>query len=148
MRCEEIMKKNIECVAEDDTALDAAQTMRDENIGFLPVCEEDMGPVGTLTDRDLAIRVCAEDRVPSKTKVGEVMSREVIACSPADDISDAQRLMAQHHKSRILVCDESKRLVGVISLSDIIEYEATAGAETLREVSSREVGSRVARPNG
>jgi CBS domain-containing protein len=70
-------------------------------------------------------------------KCGEVMSRNPIWCAPGDDVSRAAELMAQHHISRICVC-EKDILKGVISLSDIVLAERDRGAETLRKVSERE----------
>src|SRR5258706_9849461 len=137
MRCEEIRKRDVECVSPQDNVQTAARRMRDENVGFLPVCGDDKKVVGTVTDRDLAIRVVAENRVPLSTKVGDVLTREVIACRPADDVKKAQQLMAKHHKSRMIVIDDSDRVIGVISLSDIAQRFSDAG-ETLREVSERE----------
>jgi len=138
MRCEEIMKRAVECVTAKDSVQLAARKMRDDNIGFLPVCEDGAKVVGTITDRDLAVRACADDKSASKTRIGDVMTREVVACRPSDDISRAQELMSKHHKSRMLCIDEGGKLVGVISLSDIAQHQADAGAQTLREVTTRE----------
>jgi CBS domain-containing protein len=140
MRCDQIMKKNPECVTPDETALVAARKMRSSHIGFLPVCELASGKVaGTLTDRDLCIRVCAEDKKGSETKISEVMTREVITCRPEQDVSEAAELMAENHKSRIMVVDGAGKLVGVISLSDIATYDSSVATRTMREVSEREV---------
>jgi CBS domain-containing protein len=138
MRCEEIMKKDVECAAPTETIQSAAIRMRDENIGFLPVCDESGKVLGTITDRDIAIRVAAEDR-PARTTVEQVMTREAVACKPSDDVRDCERLMAQKQKSRMLCLDDRGRLVGVISLSDIAKREqGDRAAETLRQVSARE----------
>jgi CBS domain-containing protein len=138
MRCDEIMKSTVECVTANDSVQTAARKMRDDNIGFLPVCEDGSKVLGTITDRDIAIRACADDRPASKTTIGDVMTHEVVACSPSDDVSKAQELMSKHHKSRMLCIDDAGKLVGVISLSDIAQHEADAGAQTLREVTTRE----------
>jgi CBS domain-containing protein len=138
MRCEQIMKKNIECVTQQDNVQIAARKMRDQNVGFLPVCENGKKVVGTITDRDIALRACADDHQASTTSIADVMTREVIACKPQDDITKAQQLMSEHHKSRMLCIDDSGKLVGVISLSDIAQYESDAGGRTLRNVTARE----------
>jgi CBS domain-containing protein len=93
--------------------------------------------MGTLTDRDLAIRLVAEDRGGDET-IDRIMTNEVIACSPEDDLTEALRLMRENHKSRILMVDKEGRLQGVISLSDIAQVAEEEGAETLRAVSERE----------
>jgi CBS domain-containing protein len=138
MRCDEIMKRDVEFVSPRDTVEDAAIRMKDHGIGFLPVCDESRRVVGTLTDRDITIRVLAARKPPS-TFVEEVMSDEVTSCPPDDDVEDARGTMAENHKARIVCCDEDGRLLGVISLSDLAQYaEVEAASETLREVSERE----------
>jgi CBS domain-containing protein len=140
MRCEDIMKRDVECVGTQDTVQDAARRMREANVGFLPVCDSGNKVLGTVTDRDLAIRVLAEGKA-STAPVGEVMSREVIACRPGDDLSRAEDLLAAHKKSRIICTDESGRLAGVISLSDVAQYDQERIGVTMREVTEREAPS-------
>lgn len=138
MRCEEIMKRDLECVSPQDKVDTAASKMRDQNVGFLPVCEQDMKVLGTLTDRDIAIRVVAEKR-GGDVLVKDVMSNEVVTCHMHDDLRKAEDLMAKNHKSRIMCIDDDNRLVGVISLSDIAQHERGArAASTLKKVSERE----------
>lgn len=138
MLCEEIMKDDVQCVSPVDSVEDAARRMRDEGVGFLPVCDESRQVLGTLTDRDIVIRAVA-DGLPGLTAVEEVMSSEVVACSIKDDVEVAQQLMAENRKSRIICLDADGRLAGVISLSDIAQLEQGAGAaDTLRQVSERE----------
>jgi CBS domain-containing protein len=138
MRCEDIMKRDIECLRPDETVQSAARKMRDNDIGFLPVCDAAGKVLGTLTDRDITVRVCAENRPIGSTKVMDVMTRQAITSRPSDDITRAEELMARHHKSRMLVCDDSDKLVGIISLSDIAEHDDEHAADTLRAIAERE----------
>lgn len=139
MRCEEIMKGSVECLKTHHSAAQAAIKMRDAGVGFLPVCDDDGKAVGTLTDRDIVLRVCAEDRLPSAVQAVDIMTHEVICCSPLDDVTRAQALMAAHQKSRIMVTDGHGRIVGVISLSDLAQHaEAGQVGRTVRAVSERE----------
>ena len=109
----------------------------------MPICEKDHAGghrlIGTLTDRDIVLRVVAFEggRDPRAVKCGEIMSKNPISCKPADDISRAADLMAEHHISRMCVC-EGEILKGVISLSDVAQASRQRGAETLRKVSERE----------
>ena len=137
MQCAEIMKRDIECVAPQASIQSAARKMREQNVGFLPVCDEGMRVVGTVTDRDIAIRAVANG-LSSNMTVETVMTPEVVACRPEDELSYARELMAEHHKSRIMCISRSGRLEGIISLSDIAQLDEITGRETLREVSSRE----------
>ncbi|HEX2494078.1 MAG TPA: CBS domain-containing protein [Steroidobacter sp.] len=137
MICSDIMKTDVEYVSPQTSVRDAARKMRDLNVGFLPVCDENMHAIGAITDRDIAVRGVADDE-PSTARVEHILTPEVVACSPDDDISYALELMALHHKSRIMCINESGRIEGVISLSDIAEADEYEGASALREISSRE----------
>ena len=138
MTCDEIMKRDVECVSPGDTVEDAAARMRDANVGFLPICDQSRKVLGTLTDRDITIRLVAAGK-PGSTLVEDVMTRDAVTCRPDDDIREAQVSMAEHEKSRIMCVDEEGRLAGVISLSDIAQHElGDRAAEILREVSERE----------
>ncbi len=137
MLVNEIMKSPKTCLSSTKVR-DCAMLMSSENLGFLPVCNDAGEPVGTVTDRDIALRVIAEART-SDTRVEDVMTREVVACHVGDDLADAERLMREHRKSRIMVLDDAGKLVGVISLSDIAEAEEEGvAADTMRAVASRE----------
>jgi CBS domain-containing protein len=138
MRCEEVMKRDVQCVSSRESVQLAAQRMANGNIGFLPVCDESGVVLGALTDRDLVLRVLAHGR-PETTPIADVFTHEVVACHPGDDLFEAQTMMAKHHKSRIMCLDEQNHVVGVISLSDIAQQSSEArAAKTLRQVSERE----------
>lgn len=138
MRCEEVMKRDVRCITPEESAELAAQRMATDNVGFLPVCDAFGAVLGTVTDRDLALRVLARGG-PASTRIADVFTREVVACHPGDELSEAQALMARHHKSRIMCIDEGNRVVGVISLSDIAQQSSEArAAQTLRQISQRE----------
>lgn len=136
MKLKEIMKSDPQCISPDQPTQAAARMMRDANVGFLPVCDDSGKVLGTITDRDITLRVVAAGKSPS-TKVEQVMSKEVIAGKPEDELNDAQQQMASAKKSRLLVTDEAGKLVGVVSLSDIAKHGENA-SETMRGVTSRE----------
>ena len=138
MLCEHLMKQMVECVSPADPVRLAAQRMKGENIGFLPVCDDERHVLGTVTDRDIAMRLVAEDK-PTNTPVEQIMTREVVACRPTDSVTKARRVMGENQKSRLLCTDEDGHLVGVISLSDLAEIEPAGAVRTLREVALREV---------
>ena len=138
MLCSEIMKSSIECVSPGDTAEMAAQRMRDHKVGFLPVCDPELRVVGTLTDRDLAVRLIAQG-LPGTTPVEDIMTREVISCRSTDTIAHAEDLMGLFHVSRILCTEEDGTIAGLISLSDVAEHDSTSRAgQTLKDVTVRE----------
>jgi CBS domain-containing protein len=138
MRCEDIMTSEVEVLRHSQTAREAAQLMRDLNIGFLPICDDAKQLVGVLTDRDIALRVVAEDR-PSSVAVAEVMTEEVITCSPEDDAERAEQLMRTNQKARLVCVDDTGRVVGVISLADLAQYETERRAgQVVADVTGRE----------
>jgi CBS domain-containing protein len=138
MLCEDIMKREVECAQASETVQVAAGKMRDGNVGFLPVCDENGKVIGTLTDRDITVRMVAEGLGP-QTAVRDLMTPELVCCRPSDDLVIAERLMGERQKSRIVCTDRNGNLVGVISLSDIAQEEADAQlADTVRQVTERE----------
>jgi len=110
---------------------DAARIMKDADTGIVPVVESDR-LVGTITDRDIAIRVVAEGKDPQATKVDEVASREIVTVDPEQDLDEALRLMAQHQVRRLPVVEEDGRPVGILSQADVAR--AGGDAETGRVV--------------
>lgn len=138
MRCEDIMKRDVKCLGPHDTVQSAARAMRQENVGFLPVCDASMKALGTITDRDLTIRVLADGRA-ADTRIQDVMTKEVVSCRANEELSRAEDLMAQNRKSRCMCTDDSGKLIGVISLADLAKRgDEARAAETMRGVSERE----------
>lgn len=104
------------------TVADAARLMRDLNVGFIPVCQADGSVLGTVTDRDLVLQVMAGQR-SYDTRLDEVMSTDIVACQPADDARRAEDLMRQNQVDRVLVIDEAGVVAGIVSLSDVAQFE-------------------------
>jgi CBS domain-containing protein len=122
MNVEDLMSEAKGC-RQGDTVRDCATLMRDEEIGFVPICNDAGEPMGAITDRDLTIRVLAAG-FSADEPIDRFMTRDVVACRFGDDVDDAERLMRGHQKSRIMVCDDSGKLRGVISLADIAGVES------------------------
>jgi CBS domain-containing protein len=118
MQIKEIMTRNVECARPDATLEQAAQRMRDLDVGTLPVCDNDR-LAGMLTDRDIAIRAVAEGMDPRSTTVRDVMTSGVTYCFENQDVDEAARLMEEKQVRRIVVLDERKRLAGILSLGDL-----------------------------
>ena len=99
----------------------AAKMMKDEDVGLAPIVEGNR-LVGTLTDRDIAIRVVAEGRDPKSTTVREVASSDLVTVDPQQDLDEALRLMAQHQVRRLPVVEEDGRLVGIVAQADVARH--------------------------
>jgi CBS domain-containing protein len=109
---------------------EAAQIMLEVDAGALPVGDDDR-LVGMITDRDIAVRAVAS-RKPPETKVSEVMTNQVLYCFDDEDVEDVADTMSEQKVRRLPVVDRDKRLVGIISLADLAQYDKvqTAGRAT------------------
>jgi CBS domain-containing protein len=113
---------------------DAAQRMKEEDVGSLPVVEEDR-LVGILTDRDIVLRVVAERINPDSVKVGDVASKELVTVEPEQSLDDALALMAHHRVRRLPVVEEG-RLIGMLAQADVaIVAKGKDAGEMLEEIS-------------
>jgi CBS domain-containing protein len=132
---QELMTSNPCSIDSDKSVAYAAKMMRDEDVGLAPIVEGNR-LVGTLTDRDIAIRVVAEGKDPESTKVTEIASTNVITVDPQQDLDEALRLMAQHQVRRLPVVEEDGRLVGVVAQADVARNadDAQTG-EVVEEIS-------------
>jgi|SRR5215469_15133593 len=134
MRIAEIMSADVHLVGPDDTVQSAAKMMADEDVGFLPVGENDR-LIGMLTDRDIALRAVAQGKDPKKTKVRDIMTAKVLYCTDEDDVADAAENMAELRIRRLPIVDSNKRLVGIVSLGDIaFRHKADVAGATLEGV--------------
>jgi CBS domain-containing protein len=129
---EEIMTTNPRTVNVDGTVLQAAQLMRDSDIGDVIVVED--GQVtGMVTDRDIVVRAVAEGRDPESTTVGEIATTGVQAIEPDASVDDALRMMREHDIRRLPVV-KNGRPVGIVSLGDLaVEREPDS---TLADISA------------
>ena len=114
----DLMTDNPRTIDAEKPVAYAAKMMRDEDVGLAPIVQGDR-LVGTLTDRDIAIRVVAEGRDPESTTVREVASTDLVTIDPEQSLDEALRLMAQHQVRRLPVVEEDGRLVGVLAQADV-----------------------------
>jgi len=113
----------------------AAKMMKQENVGIAPIVEGDR-LIGTLTDRDIAVRVVAEGKSPETTRVREVASAAPVTVDPEQDLDEALRLMATHQVRRLPVVEEDGRVVGVLAQADVAEEaKAKKTGELVEEIS-------------
>jgi CBS domain-containing protein len=117
----DLMTSNPHSLESGSSVLEAARLMRDEDTGIVPVVEGER-LVGTLTDRDVAIRVVAEGKDASSTTVGEISSRELVTIDPQQGLDEALRLMARHQVRRLPVVEEDGRLVGIVAQADVAKH--------------------------
>jgi CBS domain-containing protein len=134
-RLRDVMTPSPATVRISDPAILAAQVMRDEDVGSVPVMDE--GTIaGIITDRDIAIQIVAEGKEPQTASVGQYMSTDLVTGRPDMTLREASELMGRHQIRRLPVVDQN-RLVGIVSLGDLaLEHEEDEEVEeTLEEIS-------------
>jgi len=118
LRVADIMTRDIETIGPTATVQEAAERMKVLNIGSLPVCL-DSRLVGTITDRDITVRVTAEGRDPLATAVRDVMTQPVVTVRPQQEILEAEQLMHDSQVRRLPVVELDGRLVGYVTTATI-----------------------------
>jgi CBS domain-containing protein len=117
LKVRDIMTKDIASLRSDDSLEHAAQLMKQYNCGALPVCTQDK-LIGIITDRDIAVRSVAAGEDVAHTRVGDVMTNNVVFANPETDVQDAARIMSDRQIRRLPVV-ENNSLIGIVALGDI-----------------------------
>ena len=121
----DVMTPMPECCTPDDSIIEVAHVMEARDVGIVPIVEslETRRVVGVITDRDVVLRVVAAGRDPNEVvSVRDVMSPEIVSCSPDADVLHVEELMKQHQIRRVLVVDDNGSVVGVVSMADVARH--------------------------
>lgn len=113
------MHAGCECIGENQSVLDAAKRMEQLDIGAMPICGQDDHLKGMITDRDIVVRVLAQDKDPATTMAGKLAQDRLLFTRADTPIDQALSLMEEHAVRRLPVLDENKRLCGMITEADI-----------------------------
>jgi CBS domain-containing protein len=119
--CESMMTKDPICCLPTDTVVKAAQLMKRENIGSIPVIENELTRklVGIVTDRDLALKVVAQGKDAKSTQVESVMTNTLVTCLAEDEIQMALDAMSEHQLRRIPIVNNENKILGIIAQADV-----------------------------
>jgi len=131
----DLMSRDVKVINPDMTIGEAAQKMRDGDFGMLPVGEDDR-MIGTISDRDIAIRAIAEGK-DAETKVRDVMTEGIAWAYEDDSVEKAALIMSERQVRRLPVVNRNKRLVGIVALGDfaVEGSEIKPAAKALSEIS-------------
>ena len=121
LKVEDVMVKEVITISENSTVKEAAEVMNKFEIGCLIAVRKGKA-IGIITERDLLKRVVADTRDVTKTEVKDVMSSPLVIVEPSMDLEEAVKLMFQMKIKKLPVVD-GKRLVGLISLTDIARFQ-------------------------
>ena len=119
MTCAEVMTPSPTACQPQHTTVDAAELMRREDCGLVPVVSENGKLIGVLTDRDIVIKVVAEGRDARSTAVSEVMSTDLVTCLPQETVETVMEQMATRQVRRIPIVERDGSLVGIVAQADI-----------------------------
>ncbi|HEY9686966.1 MAG TPA: CBS domain-containing protein [Coleofasciculaceae cyanobacterium] len=120
-KAQDIMTQNPMTCREQDPIRRAVEVMKQQNTGVVPIVGGNDQPVGIVTDRDICLDVILNNMDPTSTPVGKIMHKNLLTCSPQDDLNQVIRQMEQRQVKRILVV-ENQRLIGIISEHDIVSH--------------------------
>jgi CBS domain-containing protein len=133
-RIREVMTPGPETIQADRPTTEAAKLMKETDAGMIPVMDNG-NLLGTVTDRDIALRVVAEGKDPRSTPVGEIASKDPVTIEPDRDLEEALHLMAENQVRRLPVVEDG-RLVGVVAQADVArEGDEKEVGHTVEEIS-------------
>lgn len=110
-------------ISPTETVLEAARRMNANRVGGLVVTDAALGIIGIMTERDILTRVVAESRPPDSTHVSEIMTPKVVFCTPTTTVQECREVMTRRRLRHLPVVDNGD-LVGIISIGDLMAYEA------------------------
>jgi CBS domain-containing protein len=136
MQVREVMSRNVKVIDSTATLLEAAEMMRDQDIGAIPVADANR-PIGMLTDRDIVVRALADYRDPNQTRVRDIITPRLSTVYEDQDVQEAAALMAKDQVRRLLVIDHQQAPVGILSMGDLGKSDTGSGsaADALKGVS-------------
>jgi len=136
MKVKDCMHRGVAWVGPETSIRQLAQMMRDEDIGSIPIGENDR-LIGMVTDRDIVCRGLTGPGDCDDLMAGDVMSKPIVYCRADEDVEDALRIMEHNKIRRLPVIDENKRLCGMLSIGDISERAGRdLTGEVMRSVSA------------
>lgn len=120
MKASKIMTKSVGFCQAPDTLADALKIMWEKDCGIVPVVDAESKVIGTVTDRDAAAAVFLQNKTAAEIEVGEIIEGEAHVCREKDSVEDVLKKMRKKQVKRIPIVDESEKLVGIISVTDVL----------------------------
>jgi CBS domain-containing protein len=142
MKVKELMTRQVSTIRADEPASTALRIMWECDCGSLPVVDDQGRALAIVTDRDIAMTSMFRDTPASELHVSDAMSREVHFCGPEDAVIAAEKTMAAHQIRRLPVIDRERKLVGVLSVADIVRGLSERGRS--RDMIPEDIASTLA----
>jgi len=119
LKAKDLMTKDVITVSEDMSIVELAKVLYENKISGVPVVDKDKKLVGVVTEKDL-INIIFSGNV-TNTKVGDIMSRNIIKFAPDTDIDKIALAISEKNVRRVIIVDEKDKVVGIVSRRDIIK---------------------------
>lgn len=123
MPIQDLARSEVVTANEETSIAELARTMRERVVGSVVITDGD-SPVGIVTDRDLVMRVLAEETNPTDQTARDVMSTDLCSVGPEAGFYEAAEVMSENGIRRLPICDENDDLVGIITADDLTELLA------------------------
>lgn len=147
MQCQDVMNMAVKTCRIDARVFECGEIMSAMNVDCVPIVDDYGRLMGVLTDRDLALRIVGENR-SCDTRVYAVMNKELVTCLPDDSVQAAEERMLVYRRSRVLVVDRDRHLMGVVGLSELARVESTERMKELLRTLEPEEAPRSVPPPG
>ena len=139
----DVMTTRPRCATPDTPLAEVAQIMETENVGAVPLIDDQDRLVGMVTDRDIVVRAIAKGKDTRGMQASAAASQELVVVSPDQNLDEALQLMAQHQVRRLPVVAEGDRLVGIVAQADVaLETKEKTAGELLEDISRPPQGPR------
>lgn len=143
MLVKDVMAKDLAFCTPQQGVIEAARLMKTEDVGAIPVVQDEKGKklIGIITDRDICVGIVAAGKNANEVKIDSLMSRDLVTAKPDDDLERCADLMKRSQVRRIPITDKSGILVGIVAQADLAQESESA--ETVKETVKQ-----VSRPGG
>jgi len=135
MKVRDLMTKDVVTAFKYDSIVSVAKKMKEFDIGMIVIVDDKKEVLGVVTDRDIVVRAVSINAID--TFIEKIMTYDPVCIYPSEDITKAMEIMGEYQIKRLVVTDETKKIVGILSLSDIARSHHTNKLvnETLYEIS-------------
>lgn len=139
MKVKDLMTADAKACLPSSSLAEAAWLMWENDCGVVPVVTEEGKVCGLITDRDICMAATTQGRAPSNIAVEEIVSGDVFACQPGDDVHDALKAMREHKVMRLPVVAEDGSLEGILSMNDVVLNAKESGGKKTTELAFHDV---------
>lgn len=120
MRVKECMCKKVVRATSDTNLQEIAKLMQENDVGCVPICNQENNVIGFVTDRDIITRCIANNKKCDQTKASDIMTTKVIKTTPDTEVDEATQTMSNNQIRRLPVI-ENNQIVGMLTIGDLAQ---------------------------